>query len=666
MHPYITTINRWLAAGVALCAAGALAASPPVPVISGAQITATATVNSVEQYTYTYSVTNPVTSTGEIRDIRLDITHRLEDTYDITHNVPQYKAVIDQALVERGIRVLPVELQAPSGWRTNNLTADGEAVWGAAEEGEGPLLTPGKSLNGFILKAHSFPPALRRVRLVPDISTWNLYPDADDPEEVQREREALIASLDFKTYTLGPAGVFAGTFNHWNTFRDSLNLAISLGWCADAMSGDTLVTQLASARAALDAGDGTLAKARLQTLLGTLSGITTAKCRTEVLDLTRLNAQSLITHTANTPIKFEPKLSLSPKSVELALGSLCTITAKVVNVADNNRPIPDFDIGFEIREGPNSGLAENFTTDVNGEAKFEYTGRLLGLDRIAAGQIGEVGIVVNDEALVSWNAAPDLVVPLFTPPIITGQTRRIYITDVTENTGQLASPPSITRFYVSSAPITNENSLRSATNFGQRQVPALLPGESNSFPATAFTLPPDVSGNPLYFAACADGPGAVIEEDENNNCSFNKLNHSGSSVGVLLSENQPPDCIQAQSSINSLWPPNHKLKTVSVTGITDPDNDPVTIKIEKITQDEPVNGLGDGDTSPDGFIRGSDVQLRAERSGTGNGRVYTVTFLADDGRGGSCTGAVKVGVPHDQGQGATPIDEGQQYDSTLP
>lgn len=419
MHPFNTAVNRCLVAVVALCfAISAIAAPPAVPVINGAQISATVNGNSLEQYTYTYSVTNPAANTGEIRDIRLDITHRLEDEFSIPNVLPEARTVVEPVLVQRGLRVLPVELQAPSGWRTNNFTVDGQAVWGKAQRG--PQLTPGRSLGGFVLKSQFFPPALRQVVLVPAIASWNLYPDADDPEEVQREREALIDSLNLKTYTLGPAGVFAGTFNHWNTFRDSLNLAISLGWCADAASGDALVTQLTGARAALDAGDGTLAKARLQTLLNTLSGITTAKCRAEVLDLTRLNAQSLIAHTANTPIKFEPKLSLSPKSVELALGSLCTITAKVINVADNNRPIPDFDIGFEIREGPNSGLAENFTTDVNGEAQFKYTGRSLGLDRVAAGQIGEVGIVVADEALVSWNAAPDLVVPLFTPPLTIG------------------------------------------------------------------------------------------------------------------------------------------------------------------------------------------------------------------------------------------------------
>jgi len=39
------------------------------------------------------------------------------------------------------------------------------------------------------------------------------------------------------------------------------------------------------------------------------------------------------------------------------------------------------------------------------------------------------------------------------------------------------------------------------------------------------------------------------------------------------------------------------------------------------------------------------VLLRAERAGTGNGRVYQVSFFADDGRGGTCTGTGGVTVP---------------------
>ena len=88
--------------------------------------------------------------------------------------------------------------------------------------------------------------------------------------------------------------------------------------------------------------------------------------------------------------------------------------------------------------------------------------------------------------------------------------------------------------------------------------------------------------------------------------------------------------------------------------------------ITGITQDEPVNGLGDGDTAPDGYGIGTiQAQVRAERSGTGNGRVYAISFTADDGNGGSCSGKVRVSVPHDQGKGSVPVDDGQNYNSTL-
>jgi hypothetical protein len=77
--------------------------------------------------------------------------------------------------------------------------------------------------------------------------------------------------------------------------------------------------------------------------------------------------------------------------------------------------------------------------------------------------------------------------------------------------------------------------------------------------------------------------------------------------------------------------------------VTDPDRDPVTITINQIKQDEPTDCTGDGHTCPDGQgIGTSDAQVRAERSGRGNGRVYTIFFTARDGRGGSCQNSVAV------------------------
>jgi hypothetical protein len=115
-----------------------------------------------------------------------------------------------------------------------------------------------------------------------------------------------------------------------------------------------------------------------------------------------------------------------------------------------------------------------------------------------------------------------------------------------------------------------------------------------------------------------------------------------------------------------LWPPNHKFRPISITGVTDPEGESVSITISSIFQDEPVDGDDDGSTSPDGTgIGASQAKVRAERSGVANGRVYHISFVAEDINGNSCTGTVKVGVPLSNGSGPA-IDDGALYDSTVP
>lgn len=130
--------------------------------------------------------------------------------------------------------------------------------------------------------------------------------------------------------------------------------------------------------------------------------------------------------------------------------------------------------------------------------------------------------------------------------------------------------------------------------------------------------------------------------------------------------NDPPSCERAQASATALWPPNHKLVPVTVTGVTDPDNDRITLAVTGVTQDELIDGLGDGDTSPDAVVQGATALLRSERSGTGNGRVYQISFTADDGQGGVCSGAVKVSVPHSKALGVSAVDDGQTSNSVQP
>jgi hypothetical protein len=138
-------------------------------------------------------------------------------------------------------------------------------------------------------------------------------------------------------------------------------------------------------------------------------------------------------------------------------------------------------------------------------------------------------------------------------------------------------------------------------------------------------------------------------------------NASTCTTTVTFSASSTPVCTAASGG-GDLWPPNHKLKTIGISGITNADGKPVTTKVTSIFQDEPTQGLGDGDTPIDGYITNGVAQVRAERSGLGNGRVYYLNFTATSSSGSACTGTVWVGVPHDQAHPT--VGDGPLYDST--
>ncbi|OYV67413.1 MAG: hypothetical protein B7Z74_09625, partial [Deltaproteobacteria bacterium 21-66-5] len=222
-----------------------------------------------------------------------------------------------------------------------------------------------------------------------------------------------------------------------------------------------------------------------------------------------------------------------------------------------------------------------------------------------------------------------------------------------------SSPASVTRYYLSTTETIDPST---ALVVGERAIPPLTPGERSAVQEAPFTVPATLTQGTYYLGACADANGQAIETDEANNCSYASLLNRIGIVGSLPA-NRPPDCSKATATPAILWPPDHTLASITIAGVTDPDGDPVTLTVTGITQDEPTNGLGDGDTAPDGFGVGTaSAQVRAERSGTGNGRVYRIAFTASDGKGGACAGAVTAGVPHDKKD--TPVDDGQNYDST--
>jgi hypothetical protein len=71
-----------------------------------------------------------------------------------------------------------------------------------------------------------------------------------------------------------------------------------------------------------------------------------------------------------------------------------------------------------------------------------------------------------------------------------------------------------------------------------------------------------------------------------------------------------------------------------------------------VTSNEPVNSTGDGNTVPDWIIVNSNlVQLRSERKGNGDGRIYTIAVTCRDQYGNASTNTTTVTVPHDMGKG---------------
>ena len=124
---------------------------------------------------------------------------------------------------------------------------------------------------------------------------------------------------------------------------------------------------------------------------------------------------------------------------------------------------------------------------------------------------------------------------------------------------------------------------------------------------------------------------------------------------VTVVDTTPPVIVAASASPNMLWPPNHKMVTVTVNAVVTDNCGPAPWKIISVQSNEPVNGLGDGNTSRDWKISGDHtVVLRAERSGTGSGRIYTLTLQAKDASGNLSTpAAVTVTVPKSQGQAQT-------------
>jgi hypothetical protein len=112
----------------------------------------------------------------------------------------------------------------------------------------------------------------------------------------------------------------------------------------------------------------------------------------------------------------------------------------------------------------------------------------------------------------------------------------------------------------------------------------------------------------------------------------------------------PPTITNVSMNPAVLWPPNHRMVNAMVKYNVTAGCGGTTTSSLSVASNEPVNGTGDGNTSPDWLVLGPhNLELRAERAGAGTGRIYTITIFSKDTFGNAASETVTVRVPHDEG-----------------
>jgi predicted extracellular nuclease len=133
---------------------------------------------------------------------------------------------------------------------------------------------------------------------------------------------------------------------------------------------------------------------------------------------------------------------------------------------------------------------------------------------------------------------------------------------------------------------------------------------------------------------------------------YRSSDHDPVIVGLDVCEDVAPTFDELTVTPSILWPANHKYVDIDATvSVSDNFDTNPTITLLSVTSNEPDNGKGDGNTINDVVVVDDfHFMLRAERSGTGSGRIYTIDYRVTDACGNSATASTEVTVPRSRGR----------------
>ena len=313
-------------------------------------------------------------------------------------------------------------------------------------------------------------------------------------------------------------------------------------------------------------------------------------------------------------------VDLEPENGDKPRGESYTVTAKVFRGGDpDSYPVAGQDVTITVVAGPNALTTTTGKTDVDGVVTLTYTGDGgPGTDTIVAETLHPgTGSTLSDTVTVTW---------INSPPTCD------------------AGGPYHATFDTDTVTVTLDASASSDAEGDSLRYLWQVDCEDARFDdATSATPVLTLTGECL----CVDSLLVNLHVSDG-------FDTTSCDATLFLHDIRPPT-IEVREDPLRMWPPNHKYREVTadmmLVAAYDACDIPIDISravIVEVRCDEPVNDNGDGNTEPDIMVMcPNSVDLRAERAGGGDGRVYTIVYRITGDNGVSAEAEAKVFVPHD-------------------